>query len=230
MHAAALMQLLPPGIAPFAERRLSPAKRWVVVWCLLLAAQDAVGFALSSAGIENLWLGYVGAPITGAVALWMLSLWNDAGVVRLALRGAIPLFVVVSVVLSVGVDDPTTFSVFAAPFHALVLLLASLLTFLVRSFREDGRMVAQAWFWTLAGLMLYAGADTAIQAMIWYLLEAGREDLIVAVFNVRAVAMLTAFAAIAGGMLCPLPPTPSGGPSSRPSLPSGSSSGGWRSP
>ncbi|MDH4045605.1 MAG: hypothetical protein OEW06_14225 [Gemmatimonadota bacterium] len=214
MHAAAVVQLLPPVIAPFVRRTLSPAKRWVVVWCLFLALQDAVGYVLASANITNLWLGYVGAPISGAIALWMLSQWHEGGTGHMALRVAIPIFVAVSVSLSVWVDDPATFSLFAAPFHYLVLLLGALWTFVTRALREESPLVSRDWFWILAGVMLYAGASTTIQAIIGYLVEAGRVDLMSGVFNLRAGATLAAFIAIAGGMLCPTPPTHSGGFSS----------------
>lgn len=226
MHAAAVVQILPPVAALFASGTLSPAKRWVVAWCLLLAGQDALGLGLASADITNLWLGYVGAPLAGAVALWMLSQWFEDGTGRLALRVAIPIFVAVSVSLSVWVDNPTTFSLFAAPFHHLVLLLAALWTFVRRALGERRSVVSSDWFWILVGFMLYAGTSTAIQAVVWYLLDAGREDLLLGVFNLKAGATLVAFIAVAGGMLCPTPPTHSGGLSSRPFSRSPSSSPG----
>jgi hypothetical protein len=230
MHLAAAAQFLPPVVGALARGLRTPGRRWTVVWCLLLGLQDAISLGLASANVHNLWLGHVGAPLTGAVALWMLSHWHDTGTGRLALRVAIPIFVVVSVALSVLVEDPTTFSLFAAPFHALVLLMAALATFVSRSLQERRRLAASDWFWILGGLMLYAGTNTAIQAVVSYLLTAGRQDLMLAVFDLRAAFMLLAFGAIAGGMLCPLPPTPSGSPSWPPSSASGSSWRGSRSP
>jgi hypothetical protein len=119
---------------------------------------------------------------------------------------------------------------FAAPFHALVLLLAAMWTFVYRGFHDSGRLAAAGWFWILLGMMLYTGTSTALQAVAWYLYEAGRPDLIRAVFNLKAVADILAFAAIAGGMLCRLPPTPSGGSSSPPFWRSAFSSAGSPSP
>lgn len=216
---AILVQILPPAVAPFARGALGPARRWVVLWCLLLVLQDAVGYGLASLHLRNLWLWHVGAPVTGAAALWMLSLWHEPGTGRLALRVAIPIFVGVSAALSLLVDDPTTFSLFAAPFHALVLLLAAVWTFVSRSLREQRRLVSCDWFWILTGLMLYTGISTAIQAVVGVLFEAGRLDLISAIFQLKAGLTILAFVAIAGGMLRPLVPTPE-----RPS------SGNWPSP
>jgi hypothetical protein len=67
--------------------------------------------------------------------------------------------------------------------------------------------------------MLYTGISTAIQAVVGVLFEAGRLDLISAIFQLKAGLTILAFVAIAGGMLRPLVPTPE-----RPS------SGNWPSP
>jgi hypothetical protein len=145
----------------------------------------------------------------------MLSLWHESRTGRLTLQVAIPIFVTVSVALSVWVDNPTTFSMVAAPFHYLVLLFAALWTFVSRSLNQREGLGNSDWFWIVAGFMLYNGSSIAIQAVIWYLYDAGRQDLMFAVFNLKAAATIAAFLAIAGGMLCPLPPTPSGWRSSR---------------
>jgi len=224
------VQLLPPAVAWFVWDRLSAPPRWVVLWCLLLFLQDEVQRAVALAGFHNLWVTHIAAPVTGSVALWMLSLWHDGRTRRLALRLAIPPFIAVSVALSVLVDNPATFSLFVAPFHALVLLLASVVTFLVRSAREEGRPAARDWFWILGGLMLYAGVSTAVQGVVGLVYQAGRMGLMAAVFTAKTAATMVAFAAIAGGMLCPQPPTHSGGPSSPPFSPSPSSWPGSPSP
>jgi hypothetical protein len=223
-HAAALSQLLPPVVSVAAGRLASPARRWMVVWCLGLVTQEAVAVAIGRQGEPNLWVAYVFLPITGATALWTLSLWQSGTTARLALRLAIPLFVVTSAVLSFRADDPRAFSMFAAPFHAIVLLLAATWTFVHRSLTAHDALWRQDWFWAAGGLMLYGGASTAIQPLTSYLLSAGREDLLLVAFNARAAMEVLAFAAITGGMLCPVPRSSSGGSSSPPSSPLASSS------
>lgn len=210
MIAALVSQLLPALAALFARDRLTPPRRWLVVWCLLYFVQDVVNAALALRGMHNLWTAYVGAPLTGSVALWMLSLWQDTRTSRLALQIAIPIFVVVSVVLSITVDDPTTFSKVAAPFHHLVLLFAALWTFVRRSLGQRESLASSGWFWILAGFMVYSGMMIAIQAVVWYLYEAGRADVLRSVFDFQGVVHVIAFSAMAGGMLCPVPPKPSG--------------------
>ena len=219
MHAGALSQLLPPVVGVIGGRVTTPPRRWVVVWCLLLVANGTISLALGMQKINNLWVGYVFMPVTGAAALWALSLWHGPGTARLALRLAIPLFVGVSAALTLGLEDAHTFSLVAAPFHGLVLLIAAIWTFIRLSLGEATPLVRHDWFWAVAGLMLYAGTTTALEPVAWYLLSTEREDLLFLAFNAKAASDILAFGAITWGVLCPVPPKSSGGSSSPPSLP-----------
>jgi hypothetical protein len=194
----------------------------MVVWCLLLVTNAVISLALALQKINNLWVGYLFMPLTGAVALWALSHWHAPGTARLALRLAIPLFVGVSGVLTLRVENAQTFSLLAAPFHGLVLLLAAIWTFIRLSLAETAPLLRHDWFWMLSGFMLYAGATAALEPVAWYLLSAERLDLLGLAINVKAASDLVAFAAITWGVLCPVPPTSSGGSSSPPSSPWGS--------
>jgi hypothetical protein len=230
VHAAAASQLLPPVLG-VAAGRLSPVpRRWVVVWCLLQAASDGISLAVAYSGHGNLWVTSLFSPVSGAVALWTLSCWQRGATGRLALRFAIPLFLLVSAGLTLGVDDPRTYSLIAAPYHALVLCFAALWTFMTRSLAERGRLLRQDWFWVLGGIMLFTGTATALQPLSWYLLRVAREDLLVSAINVKSAVDVLAFAAITLGVLCPLPPRRSGGAFSPPSSPLASSSAPSASP
>ncbi len=223
MHAAALSQLLPPVVGIAAGRLAPPPRRWATIFCLLLVGQDAIALALASQGFNNLWVGYVFMPAAGAAVLWTLSLWHPGDTARLTLRIAIPIFVTVSVAITLVAEDPRRFSLFTATFQSLVLLLAALWTFVRRSLIETERLTSRDWFWTVLGFMLYAGVASAIEPLSGYFLAVSREDLLHAAINVRAAVDIVAFLAIAGGMLCPLP-TSSGGSFSPPSSLSPSSS------
>ena len=224
MDAAAYLQVLPPLVGVAAGRWNTPARRWVVVWCLGLALSDAVSILVALRWGQNLFVAYLFLPLSGSVALWALSLWQTSDLTRLALRLAIPLFVAVSVVLSVLADDPRSFSLFAAPYHAVVMLIAASWTFVRRSLAGSGPLLRQDWFWVTAGFMLYFGGFTAMQPLVSYLFASGRNDLIMEAFNLRAAMDLLAWIAISGGILCPIPLTSSGGLSSPRSSPSLSSS------
>jgi hypothetical protein len=221
-YAVAGAQLLPP-IAALAGRRMAhPARRWIVVWCLVLTVESVLSRMLGLRHVNNLWLSYMFMPLTTGLALWALSHWQARGTLRLALRVSIPVVVVVSVALTVTIDDMRTFSLVAAPFHSLVLLLAVLGTLIHLSFRADGPLVGHDWFWVTSGLIIYAGTTAAVQPLGWYFL-AEREELVRAVWTVSAAAGILAFIAIAGGLLCPELPISSGGSSSPPSSRSSSS-------
>jgi len=221
-YAAVWAQLLPP-MAGLAGRRMThPARRWIAAWCVALTVESVLSRMLGLRGANNLWLSYAFMPLTTGLALWALSHWQARGTLRLALRASIPVVVLVSVALTVAVENTRTFSLVTAPFHGLVLLLAALATFIHLSFRADGPLLRHDWFWVTSGLIIYAGTTAAVQPLGWYFL-AEREELVRAVWTVSAAAGILAFIAIAGGLLCPELPTSSGGSSSPPSSRSWSS-------
>lgn len=222
MHAAWLAQILPPVVGAIGGRVTTPPRRWIVLWCALVFLNGAISLVLALRQINNLWVGYVFMPVTGAAALWALSCWHDPGTGRLTLRVAVPIFVTVSVVLTLF-EDAHTFSLVAAPFHGLVLLIAGIWTFIRRGLAETLPLAGRDWFWTLAGFMLYAGTTTAQEPVSWYLLAIDRVDLLALVIQAKAGSDILAFAAITWGLLCPVPPSSSGGSSSPPSSPWASS-------
>jgi hypothetical protein len=175
-------------------------------------------------GEENLWMGYVVPPVASAVALWTLALRHPDSFGRTAIRMAIPLQVIVGIVLTVTIEDPSTFSLVAGPFHALVVLLAASWTFLRLGLSETEGLARRDWFWMVGGIMIYSATLTALQPVSWFLRASDRLDLLAAVYYAKAAADILAFLVIAGGMFCPVPPTSSGGSSSPPSSPWASSS------
>jgi hypothetical protein len=204
---------------------MTPQVRSMIMWCLLLVAQDSIALALAGYGSNNLWMTYVSWPIISGTLLWALSDWHPASSARLALRAAIPLVVVVSVILTVTIDNARTFSLVVAPFHSIVMLLAAMWTFVSLGLRENAQIMRQDWFWIVGGVMLYAATATAMQPLAWYLIRE-RVDLLHAAFNVRAGVVILSFAAITWGMLLRGAPRYSGGSSWPPSSPSSSSSAG----
>ena len=225
-YAAAGAQLLPPLAALAARRVTRPARRWIVIWCLALTVESGLAWVLSVQGVNNLWVSYTFLPLTTGLALWALSHWHTRSTLRSALRASIPIVVLVSVALTLTVENPRTFSLVTAPFHGLVLLLAALGTFIHLSLRADRPLLGYDWFWVTGGLIISAGTTAAMQPLGWYFL-AEREELVRAVWTVSAAAGILAFIAIAWGLLCPELPTSSGGSSSPPSSLSSSSRAGW---
>ena len=197
----------------------------ILLWCGLEGSLNILAGLIGSRGRNNLWLGYAGYPVLSMAMLWALAQWHPAKSARLALKLAIPLVLLVSVVLTLTLDDPTDFSLAVAPFHAIVMLLATVWTFVSLSLAAESSIVHEDWFWIIGGVMLYAATATAMQPLAWYLIRE-RVDLLHAAFNVRAAVLLLSFAAITWGMLLRGVPRYSGGSSWPPSSPSSSSSAG----
>jgi hypothetical protein len=215
-------------IAGLSGDRLSTAlRRALALWCLILFAGDALYLMVEKSWGANLWLSYAVAPVASGFALWVLSLSHPDAIGRLALRVAIPFEIAVSAVLTFAIEDRTTFSLVATPFQALVVLLAAAWTFLRLGLLETRRLTGQDWFWMVGGIMIYAATWTALEPVSWFLRAADRMDLLAAVYYAKAGMDILAFSVIAGGMLCPVPPRPSGGSSSPPSSPSASWSALW---
>ena len=180
---------------------------------------------LGSRGLNNLWTGYAGVPLVTGVLLWALAHWHPREAAKLALKVAVPLVVLVSVVLTVTLDDPRDFSLAVMPFHAAVMLLAAVWTFVSLSLEAKSSIVHADWFWIIGGVMLYAAVAATMQPLAWYLIRE-RVDLLHAAFNVRAAVVILSFAAITWGMLPRGTPRYSGGSSPPPSSPFSSSSAG----
>lgn len=197
----------------------------IVVWCVVVGSLELVALWLGSRGRNNLWLGYVGHPLISVTLLWALAQWHPGRAARLALKTAIPLVLLVSLTLTLTLDDPNDFSLVVAPFHAMVMLLASVWTFVSLSLEAKSWIVHEDWLWIIGGVMLYAGTTATMQPLAWYLIRE-RLDLLHAAFNVRAAVMILSFAAITWGILPRRAPRYSGGSSSPPSSPSSFSSGG----
>jgi hypothetical protein len=216
---------LPLIAAVIRARGLSKAHLAIALWCAIDGSLNVVALLIGSHGWNNLWLAYIGAPILSAALLWALAQWHPARAARLALKTAIPLVLIVSAVLTVTLEDPRDFSLAVAPFHAIVMLLATFWTFLSLSLEAKSWMAQEDWFWIIGGVMLYSATAAAMQPLAWYLIRE-RVDLLHAAFNVRSAVAILSFAAIAWGMLPRRAPRYSGGSSSPPSSPSSYSSAG----
>ncbi len=174
---------------------------WIMVWCFLVLLLNIAALLLGKRGSNNLWLLYVGDPLMTTALLWALAHWHPIHTARVALKAAIPLVLMVSVGLTLAFDDRHSFSLVVAPFHAILMLLAVLWTFIALGMRADhGSLAREDWFWIVGGVMLYVATATAMQPLAWYLIRE-RVDLLHAAFNLRAAIVLLSFGAITWGML-----------------------------
>jgi hypothetical protein len=213
LHLAAASQLLPlaAGLTRWGRPVPVPA-RWVLAWCGLLVVTDATSLAVNLAHRENLWVQWVAVPLGSGLVLWALSLWQLNELLRLAYRLAIVALVVATIAGLLLLGPEPMFEQIAAPFHALVLLAASLYTLVHRALAAEGTITREAWFWIGLGLSLYFAASVAIGPFAVALLSSNVEWVRQA-YIARAWTSVLAFVLISTGILCPLFPRRSGGPS-----------------
>jgi hypothetical protein len=169
---------------------------------------------VSAGGAEsNLWVSYYISPVGTAFALWALSLIHPDMFARRTIRWAIPFVVAVGAILTLTVEDATTFSLVVGPVYHVALLLAAAWAFVRLGMRENNSLMRQDWFWIVGGIMIYTATLTALQPVSWFLRATDHMELLAAAYYAKAAADVVAFVAVAGGMLCPVPPRPSGGSS-----------------
>lgn len=212
LHAASWAQWLPIIAAARFGTRLPAPRVWIVVWCLALLAADAAQLHFRGPGMNNLWIVHVAVPLHSAIMLWALSLWQRDPVWRLAFRVAIPLMLLALLALIPAFHSAARFNQFTWPFQALVLLAGSLFTLVTLASREPERVTSYAWFWVTLGTSLYYALRVALPPFVELTL-ASNPQLARLAYVVSAWTDIVTFFLIARGMLCPLPPTRSGGSS-----------------
>jgi len=222
LHAGFLSQFVPPFAALKARARLNAARKGALTWSVLLVTINltALGFALSHR--HNLWISYTLDPLLAAVGLWTLSQWQSHSVSRTTLQLLIPLYLLAVIVLTVTVEEMSSFSRITGPFTSLLLLGVSLYTVIGRSLEASAQLLWADWFWIGLAFALFYGSDAALGPLSRALLN-DRPDLVLAAHKIKAVVAIVVSLALARGLLCPNPPMTSGGSSSPGSSPSPSS-------
>ncbi|MFI5208521.1 MAG: hypothetical protein ACHQU8_08390 [Gemmatimonadales bacterium] len=207
--ASVLSELGPLGAAAARPAQTTGGRRWVVIWCGLYVAQNAVSIPLALTHHNNHWTTYVFVPLQGAAILWALSLWQLSQLARLTVRASIPGFVLAWLLLVLLVEDTNNFSSIAEPVYSLLSLSAALYTLVTRSADATESLLREDWFWICAGLSLHFGALIFLTPLGAALVRTNPE-IILRALNVRAVVNVAAFVLITCGLLCPRPSLRSG--------------------
>jgi hypothetical protein len=214
LYAASLSQALPLVARWMRRGRHLPAPvRFVLGWCAVLLMTDVLSIVIAREQGDNLFLQYAAVPIESGLILWALSGWQSHGVFRLAYRLAIPVLAAATAAVLIISPPEQASEELVAPFHALVLLAASLHTLLDRALRANGAIAEEPWFWVGLGLSLYYASSVAIGPFSQALLSSN-VDWVRRAYLARAWTDIFAFALITTGILCPLFRRASGGPSS----------------
>ena len=202
VQLAVASQAVPLVAVAVARRSVRGARTWVLGWCLFLLAGDLVGRLPAQHGAPNLWLAYLFVPAGCVLALWALSFWQQGEVARLTFRIATVPFVLVWVVLTVALEDTSTFSRAAEPTAKLVTLGAATFTLVAGSLRARGDLLRADWFWVSAGMALYFGASSALGPLSAILVGTDLQ-LLDQAYQVKALVDIFAFLLIARGVTCP---------------------------
>ena len=193
------------------------------MWSLILLSTSTLMLILSLHHRNNHWVTLVSNPLRVAAILMALSCWHPEAIPRLVLRYSILPFVLIWCLLVFKVESFDQFSLVAVPFRSLLLLTASLGTLLLLVRREEGNLLRNDWFWICAGLSLSYGTDVALEPLS-RLLVGTHLGMLTSAWQLKMLIDVVVSLIIARGMLCPILPRSSGGPSSPVSSPSRSSS------
>jgi hypothetical protein len=222
MYAGAASEALPPLAGLKYGRALPLARRWIVAWSLILVATSSLMLIFAMQRRNNHWVTLVSNPFRVAAILMALSYWHSDAIPRLVLRYAIIPFVIIWCLLVFTVESFDQFNLVAAPFRSLLLLSASLGTLLILIRHEEGNLLRNDWFWICGGLSLSYGTDVALEPVSRRLVG-NHAAMVVSAYQIKMLIDIVVSLIIARGMLCPIPPRSSGGPSLPVSSPSRSS-------
>jgi hypothetical protein len=166
-------------------------------------------------------VGYALAPFEVGALLIGLASWHEASGRRRLFYMAAGAFAAVETVLVLGVERLDHFSLLVGPVKSLLLLTATVWTLLACLRRQEGDLHHEDWFWICLGVSLKYGSVVALDPLSSLLLPEHPEAVSIAY---QVVAWINTFTSlmIARGLLCPVHPRPSSGPSSPASSPSSS--------
>lgn len=214
MHAASWSQALPPAALSARRGWRVPGRKWAALANVVYVVGDLLRLFLSAQWLNNLWVGYVVMPLGGALLLLALSSWQPTRRARTGVLRLIPVYLVVWGVLLIG-EDLSAHSVLALPFDSLLLLGASLWTLGACALADRSIPILRSdWFWVATGIALRMGAASTTGPLLRQLIAGGENALAFTVVEVKAGFDLAAAILITVGMLCPVPPAPSGRSSS----------------
>jgi len=196
-------ELLPLAAAAVARRGLNRPRAWILIWCAFGFASDIaslwVSFHLRQ---HNIWLQYLVIPALSGIALLALSFWQTGPRARLILRTGVIALIGTWALLAGTIEDTASFSRLAEPIGSLLMMAAAAYTMVALSIQARGELLAHDWFWIVAALVLYYASFTAI-GPLGALLVAKAPQLVLLAYEVKAVFIIVAMAAIAWGMILP---------------------------
>lgn len=217
LHVALYSLILPIGAALWQRRALSQPMRIVAWWYVVLFIQNWSGILWTMITKKgNLAVSQLFMPIEATLVLLAIAEWQLNPVVRATVRYAIP-FYWVAWVFAIGFIEPLgSFSTFAGPLLALLVLGSSLVAFITRLQSDVEPATESDWGYVLPGLAIFFAVNAT--ATIVLAVGLANEDwpLMMNATIVRGWIYLFATLLITWGYLWPTRHHRSSGPSSSP--------------
>ena len=211
LYATSASQALPVVAAVAVWGRRPPAPYpWIVSWCVVLIASDALDLVVAYVSGPNLWLAYFTLPIELSLTLLLLAAWQSSAGFRTAYRLAVPVTIAGHVALLLLTERAVIFEIWVIPFSGLIALAGILHTLVHRSLLSRGILTDQDWFWVLLGMALFWATFVPVPAFAQAVL-APRIDWAQSAYIVRSWIKIAAFLLITWGILCQRHQTPSPG-------------------
>lgn len=213
-YGAALAAAL-PLFALAWWRPAGPAVRWLLATAGTSLLTDAIGLTFAMRRINNHWLAYTLIPLFSAAMVMTLAQGQRTRTEHQALSVAAALLLVASAVLALTVEHPGTFSRFASPLSALVILALAIWT-LLRADHGDAPSapLRSAWLWIPIGFALYSGGSATYFPLAWGFVE-NDPDFVHAMVQARGSLVILSWILVAWGVRCLAYQTRSGRPFSR---------------
>ncbi|NOT06659.1 MAG: hypothetical protein HOP28_00480 [Gemmatimonadales bacterium] len=178
---------------------LPPARRWLIAMAAMWVAADIFNFIQGRRRQNNLSTTYVIAVPEFAVVMMALAAWQTSRVWAKVLRGSIPVFAVIFVLLLVFVERTDNFSLVTGPVKALLLLTAAALTLLARVREEEGDLLRRDWFWLGTSLALYYACAALIHPIARVLRDADL-TLLLSAYTIKAYVQFFALVGMVVGI------------------------------
>lgn len=200
-YGAALAAAL-PLLAALAWPPSRGPGRWVLIAAGLSLLGDALGLALALRQINNHWLSYTITPLFSAALIMALAQGQRTQEERQAFGVTAVLLLLASAVLTLTVEQPGSFSRFAAPLRALVVLAVAAWTLLRADHgHAPADMARSPWFWIPLGFALYSGGSATYFPLAWGFAEAD-PDFVHAMVQARAILVILSWLLVAWGVRC----------------------------
>lgn len=165
---------------------------------------------MGSHGMNNLWIVQIGNPIQTVLWLLAYSLWADREVMARALRYTAIGYVTVWAIITLTIEDWTTFGHVTLPLQSILLVAVAAYFIVQRAVTSDSPVWRSDVFWVSAGVLLYFGPAILLGPVSRLLLPT-RPELVLTAFIVKNAISAVAFVLVAWGVACPQTPSISGG-------------------